>query len=43
MQSGRETRGSMQHMTTENGNPSHSEVEWAMNQINVDRNTRDRG
>lgn len=43
MQTGKETGCAMQHFSTTNANPTEQEVQTAMDQMNVDKNTKDRG
>lgn len=43
MQSGKERGRAMQQFSTDAINPTRREVQTAMDQMNVDRNTKDRG
>lgn len=43
MQSGKERGRAVQHFSTDEKTPTQGEVQTAMDQMNVDSNTRDRG
>lgn len=43
MRSGKETGRSIQQISTDDKQPTQQEVQTAMDQMNVDRNTKDRG